>query len=71
MFILNLIIRTIRYLAVYSLFISILYLLISAIEYYIFSMNLENIILNGINLIVSLIIVFHFPDLHWKSLHQE
>lgn len=60
MFILNLIIRTIRYLAVYCLFISILYLLISAIEYYIFSMNLENIILNGINLLVSLIIVFHF-----------
>jgi len=60
MFILNLIIRTIRYLAVYSLFISILYLLISAIEYYIFGMNLENIILNGINLVVSLIIVFHF-----------
>lgn len=60
MFILILIIRTIRYLAVYSLFISILYLLISAIEYYIFCMNLENIILNGINLVVSLIIVFHF-----------
>ena len=60
MFILNLIIRAIRYLAVYCLFISILYLLISAIEYYIFSMNLENIILQGINLIISLIIVCHF-----------
>lgn len=60
MFILILIIRTIRYLAVYCLFISILYLLISAIEYYIFSMNLENIILQGINLIISLIIVCHF-----------
>ena len=60
MFILNLIIRAIRYLAVYIFFISVLYLLISAIEYYIFSMNLENIILQGINLIISLIIVFHF-----------
>ena len=60
MFILNLIIRAIRYLAVYGFFISILYLLISAIEYYIFSMNLENIILKGINLIISLIIVCHF-----------
>lgn len=60
MFILNLIIRAIRYLAVYIFFISILYLLISAIEYYIFSMNLENIILQGINLIISLIIVCHF-----------
>ncbi|WP_336007175.1 hypothetical protein [Fusobacterium polymorphum] len=60
MFILNLIIRAIRYLAVYGFFISILYLLISAIEYYIFSMNLENIILQGINLIISLIIVCHF-----------
>jgi len=60
MFILNLIIRVIRYLAVYGFFISILYLLISAIEYYIFSMNLENIILQGINLIISLIIVCHF-----------
>ena len=60
MFILNLIIRAIRYLAVYGFFISILYLLISAIEYYIFSMNLENIILQGINLIISLIVVFHF-----------
>lgn len=60
MFILNLIIRTIRYLAVYIFFISVLYLLISAIEYYIFSMNLENIILQGINLIISLIIVCHF-----------
>lgn len=60
MSILNLIIRVIRYLAVYGFFISILYLLISAIEYYIFSMNLENIILQGINLIISLIIVFHF-----------
>ncbi len=60
MFILNLFIRVIRYLAVYGFFISILYLLISAIEYYIFSMNLENIILQGINLIISLIIVYHF-----------
>ena len=60
MFILNLIIRAIRYLAVYVFFISVLYLLISAIEYYIFSMNLENIILQGINLIISLIVVFHF-----------
>lgn len=60
MFILNLIIRAIRYLAVYGFFISILYLLISVIEYYIFSMNLENIILQGINLIISLIIVCHF-----------
>ena len=60
MFILNLIIRAIRYLAVYGFFISILYLLISAIEYYVFSMNLENIILQGINLIISLIIVCHF-----------
>lgn len=60
MFILNLIIRTIKYLAVYGFFISILYLLISAIEYYIFGMNLENIILQGINLIISLIIVCHF-----------
>lgn len=60
MFILNLIIRAIRYLAVYIFFISILYLLISAIEYYIFGMNLENIILQGINLIISLIIVCHF-----------
>lgn len=60
MFILNLFIRIIRYLAVYGFFISILYLLISAIEYYIFSMNLENIILQGINLIISLIIVYHF-----------
>lgn len=60
MFILNLIIRAIRYLAVYGFFISILYLLISAIEYYIFSMNLENIILQRINLIISLIVVFHF-----------
>jgi len=60
MFILNLIIRAIRYLAVYIFFISVLYLLISAIEYYIFSMNLENIILQGINLIISLIVVFHF-----------
>ena len=60
MFILNLIIRVIRYLAVYGFFISILYLLISFIEYYIFSMNLENTILQGINLIISLIIVCHF-----------
>lgn len=60
MFILNLIIKAIRYLAVYIFFISVLYLLISAIEYYIFSMNLENIILQGINLIISLIIVCHF-----------
>ena len=60
MFILNLIIIAIRYLAVYIFFISVLYLLISAIEYYIFSMNLENIILQGINLIISLIIVCHF-----------
>ena len=60
MFILNLFIRIIRYLAVYGFFISILYLLISAIEYYVFSMNLENIILQGINLIISLIIVCHF-----------
>jgi len=60
MFILILIIRAIRYLAVYGFFISILYLLISAIEYYIFGMNLENIILQGINLILSLIIVCHF-----------
>lgn len=60
MFILDLIIRMIRYLAVYIFFISVLYLLISAIEYYIFSMNLENIILQGINLIISLIIVCHF-----------
>ena len=60
MFILDLIIRTIRYLAVYIFFISVLYLLISAIEYYVFGMNLENIILQGINLIISLIIVFHF-----------
>lgn len=60
MFILILIIRAIRYLAVYIFFISVLYLLISAIEYYIFSMNLENIILQGINLIISLIIVCHF-----------
>lgn len=60
MFILNLIIRIIRYLGVYVFFISVLYLLISAIEYYVFSMNLENIILQGINLIISLIIVFHF-----------
>lgn len=60
MFILNLIIRAIRYLAVYGFFISILYLLISAIEYYIFGMNLENIILQGINLIISLIIVCYF-----------
>lgn len=60
MFILNLIIRAIRYLAVYIFFISVLYLLISVIEYYIFSMNLENIILQGINLIISLIIVCHF-----------
>lgn len=60
MFILNLIIRAIRYLAVYIFFISVLYLLISAIEYYIFSMNLENIILQGINIIISLIIVCHF-----------
>jgi|GEM_PF-1787068 hypothetical protein len=60
MVILNLIIRTIRYLAVYIFFISVLYLLISAIEYYIFGMNLENIILQGINLILSLIIVCHF-----------
>ena len=60
MFILNLAIRIIRYLAVYSFFISILYLLISIIEYYVFSMNLENIILQGINLIISLIIVCHF-----------
>ena len=60
MFILNLIIRIIRYLAVYVFFISVLYLLISIIEYYVFSMNLENIILQGINLIISLIIVFHF-----------
>ena len=60
MFILNLIIRAIRYLAVYIFFISILYLLISAIEYYIFGMNLENIVLQGINLILSLIIVCHF-----------
>lgn len=60
MFILNLIIRAIRYLAVYGFFISILYLLISTIEYYVFSMNLENIILQGINLIISLIIVCHF-----------
>ena len=60
MFILYLIIREIRYLAVYGFFISILYLLISAIEYYIFGMNLENIVLQGINLIISLIIVCHF-----------
>lgn len=60
MFILNLIIRAIRYLAVYGFFISVLYLLISIIEYYVFSMNLENIILQGINLIISLIIVCHF-----------
>lgn len=60
MFILILIIRAIRYLAVYGFFISILYLLISAIEYYIFGMNLENIILQGINIILSLIIVCHF-----------
>ena len=60
MFILNLFIRIIRYLAVCGFFISILYLLISAIEYYIFSMNLENIILQGINLMISLIIVCHF-----------
>ena len=60
MFILNLIIRAIRYLAVYIFFISVLYLLISVIEYYIFSMNLENIILQGINLIISLIIVCNF-----------
>lgn len=60
MFILNLFIRIIRYLAVYGFFISILYLLISAIEFYAFSMNLENIILQGINLIISLIIVYHF-----------
>ena len=60
MFILILIIRAIRYLAVYGFFISILYLLISAIEYYIFGMNLENIVLQGINLIISLIIVCHF-----------
>ena len=60
MFILNLIIRAIRYLAVYGFFISILYLLISFIEYYVFSMNLGNIILQGINLIISLIIVCHF-----------
>ena len=60
MFILNLIIRIIRYLAVYGFFISVLYLLISIIEYYIFSMNLENIILQGINLIISLIIVYNF-----------
>ena len=60
MFILNFFIRIIRYLAVYGFFISILYLLISAIEYYVFSMNLENIILQGINLIISLIIVYHF-----------
>lgn len=60
MFILNIIVRAIRYLAVYGFFISILYLLISAIEYYVFSMNLENIILQGINLIISLIIVCHF-----------
>ena len=60
MFILNLAIRAIRYLAVYGFFISILYLLISIIEYYVFSMNLENIILQGINLIISLIIVCHF-----------
>lgn len=60
MFILYLIIRAIRYLGVYGFFISILYLLISAIEYYIFGMNLENIILQGINLILSLIIVCHF-----------
>ena len=60
MFILNLIIRIIRYLAVYGFFISILYLLISIIEYYVFSMNLGNIILQGINLIISLIIVCHF-----------
>ena len=60
MFILILIIRAIRYLAVYGFFISILYLLMSAIEYYIFGMNLENIILQGINLILSLIIVCHF-----------
>jgi len=60
MFILNLAIRIIRYLAVYGFFISILYLLISIIEYYVFSMNLENIILQGINLIISLIIVCHF-----------
>lgn len=60
MFILNLIIRIIRYLAVYGFFISVLYLLISIIEYYIFSMNLENIILQGINLMISLIIVCHF-----------
>ena len=60
MFILNLFIRIIRYLAVYGFFISILYLLISIIEYYIFSMNLENIILQGINLMISLIIVCHF-----------
>ena len=60
MFILNLIIRAIIYLAVYGFFISILYLLISFIEYYVFSMNLGNIILQGINLIISLIIVCHF-----------
>ena len=60
MFILNLIIRAIRYLAVYGFFISVLYLLISIIEYYVFSMNLENIILQRINLIISLIIVCHF-----------
>ena len=60
MFILNLFIRIIRYLAVYGFFISILYLLISSIEYYIFSMNLENIILQGINIMISLIIVCHF-----------
>ena len=60
MFILNLIIRIVRYLAVYGFFTSILYLLISIIEYYIFSMNLENIILQGINLIISLIIVCNF-----------
>ena len=60
MFILNLIIRAIRYLAVYGFFISILYLLFSFVEYYFFSMNLENIILQGINLIISLIIVCRF-----------
>ena len=60
MSILNLIIRVIRYLAVYGFFISILYLLISTIEYYVFDMNLENIILQGINIIISLIIACHF-----------
>lgn len=60
MFILNLIIRVIRYLAVYGFFISILYLIFSFVEYYVFSMNLENIILQGINLIISLIIVCYF-----------